>query len=458
MKHCYLTLILLLAATVTYAQNKATLIDTMLHRTNRLGLFKGNVMVVDKGKVIYKAPIGFTDASETQPLTTDYRFHIGSIAKEFNAVGIMLLKEEGKLDLDDKVSKYLPQLPNWAEKISIRNLLQYTSGLPDVNWKTVRGDADNMADLMKLTTLDFESGTHYAYNNNNVFLQRRIIEKISGMPFNKFVESKLLKPAGMSNSLVDPDDYTPLMAKSYDNNRKQGALIYPITGWTVVTLDDFYKWELALENFKLISPASTQILVTPFSPGKQCGLGGGTMQGNQLVFHKHDGISVQYQALLVGNKPKGRMVILMSNNKQNNIFDIDNAIEDILDGKPYVQPKKSILKDFQKQIDTLSGHQILALYHKLKQTNPDEYGFSNETTLNEIGYSLMNAKNIDAAITVFEYNTTLFPQSGNVFDSLGEAYLNKGDKAKALANYKRSLQLDPNNSTAKSVIEKLEVK
>ncbi|OOQ56480.1 serine hydrolase [Mucilaginibacter pedocola] len=441
-----------------FGQNKAVTIDSMIQRTNRLGLFSGNILVVDGGKVVYKKCIGYTDAAKTAPLTDKYRFHIGSIAKEFNAVGIMMLQEQGKLSLDDKVSKFLPELPAWAAKVRIKNLLQYTSGIPDVKWKTVKGDADNMADLMKLQQLDFEPGSKYNYNNNNVFLQRRILEKLSGMPFNKFVEEKLLAPAGMKTAIVDPDDNTPLMAKSYTNEGKQGSLVYPITGWVAVTLEDFYKWEQALENFKLISPASTQVLVTPFAPGRQCGLGGGTMEGGKLVFHKHDGVSLNYQALLVGNSSKARTVILMTNNKQNSVFDIDAAIENILDGKPYSQPKRSILADFQKQLDTLSGEKVLSFYHNLKATKPQLYAFDNESTLNEIGYSLMGDKNIDAAIVVFEYNITLFPNSGNVYDSLGEAYYNKGDKAKALLNYKRSLQLDPTNGGAKTVIEELEKK
>lgn len=420
-----------------------------------MGLFSGNILVIDGGKIVYKNAIGFTDATKTKALTPDYRFHIGSIAKEFNAVGIMMLQEQGKLNINDKLSKFLPQLPAWADSISIQNLLQYTSGLPDVKWKTVIGDASNMADIMKITHLDFAPGTQYNYNNNNVFMQRRIIEKVTGMPFNKFVEEKLLKPAGMATAVIDPDLNTPLMARSYTNDGKQGSFFYPITGWVAVTLDDFYKWEQALESFKLISPASTRVLVTPFAPDKQCGLGGGTMQGDKLVFHQHDGASVYYQALIVGNQPKGRTVILMTNNKQENIFDIDNAIEDILDGKPYSQPKRSILADYRKQLDTLSGAQVLALYQDLKAKHLAEYAFYNESTLNEIGYALMGAKNIDAAIVVLKYNTTLFPTSGNAFDSLGEAYYNKGDKTKALLNYKRSLQLDPTNETAKKVIKEL---
>ncbi len=312
----------------------------MISKANSDGLFSGNILVIDNGKELYKKALGFTDESKTKKLTLDYRFHIGSIAKEFNAVGIMMLKEQGKLNLDDRLSKFFPDWPKWADSVSVRNLLQYTSGIPDVKWKTIKGDADNLADLMNLQQLNFTPGTNYNYNNNNVFIQRRLIEKITGLTFNKFVEERILKPAGMKTAVVDPDENTPLMAKSYTNAGKHGDLIYPITGWTAVALDDFYKWEKVIEKFKLINPASTNELLTPYAPGKQAGLGGGMMQGNKVILHKHDGISVFYQALVVGEQPKGRVIILMSNNKQNNIFEIGDAVEAILDGKPFDQPKK----------------------------------------------------------------------------------------------------------------------
>lgn len=461
MRYIVSKILLLVSAIVfsvsgTFAQqNKGAEIDTLIHRTNSLGLFNGNVLVADNNQVIYKAAIGFSDASRKTLLTTAYRFHIGSIAKEFNAVGIMMLNEQGKLKLDDKISKYLPDLPGWAAKVLIKNLLQYTSGIPDVKWRSVKTDADNYADLKNLTQLDFEPGTSYAYNNNNVFLQRRIIEKITGMSFNEFVEQKLLKPCGMSNSLMDPTETDVLVAKAYNDDLKQDALFYPISGWTAVTLEDFYKWANAIAGFKLIGPEATNQILVPVGPNKQAGLGGGSMESGHIVSHVHDGTSFNYQALEASNPPRGKVIILMTNNKQDNLYDLNTAIQAILDGKPYAQPKRSVLKQYQAKLDMLNGEQILAFYKELKAAHPQEYGFDNETTLNEIGYFLM-AKRLKDAITVFEYNTTLFPSSGNVYDSLGEAYLNAGDKQRALLNYKRSVQLDPGNTSAKRIIAEIE--
>lgn len=321
---------------IAHAQETKTVkIDSFIRKANHSGLFNGNIEVVEHNKVIYKQAIGYTDASKKTKLTTEYRFHIGSIAKEFNAVGIMMLKEKGKLSLDDKVSKYIKGLPMWADQISIQNLLQYTSGLPDVKWKTVKCDEDNWQDLRKLEKLDAVPGTNYAYNNNNTFLQRAIIAKISGMTFNDFVKEKILKPCGMTASMVDPHEQDPLVARSFDNTGKQDSLIvYPITGWTCVTLDDFYKWSAAINEFKLISQASTRSILTPFAEDTQAGLGNSTMEGNKIATHVHDGAAMHYQAILDAKPAIGRTVILMNSNKQMNIFELDEGIQAILDGKP----------------------------------------------------------------------------------------------------------------------------
>ncbi len=454
-KILFLTSVMLCLAGFVLAQNKPATIDSLINRTNRLGLFNGNVLVMDHGKELYRKAIGNTDASQQTLLTDKYRFHIGSIAKELNAVAIMMLKEQGKLSLEDKVSKHLAGLPAWAQTIRIKNLLQYTSGLPDLKWEFITSDAIAMDSLKKITALDFEPGTQYAYNNSNTFLQRSIVSRISGMSFAEFVTVKMLRPLKMGSSLVDPDGNTVLMATSYNDKFIESPFLAPFSGWTAVTLDDFYKWEQSLENFRLISPASTEEILTAFAPNKQAGLGGGSMKNNKIIAHTHDGTAYNFQALLTSDSNSGRTVILMTNNKQNNLYDINNAIQNILDGKDYQQPKKSVLSALQDKFNTSTGKELLSLYLDMKASNPGDYNFGDESALNVVGYALLSKKRYDDAILIFEYNTGLFPLSGNVFDSLGEAYYNKGDKARALLNYKRSLELDPGNDTAKKIIAEL---
>jgi CubicO group peptidase (beta-lactamase class C family) len=306
-------------------------LDTLFQKALQSKSFNGNVLIAKKNKIVYTKAFGQADASNTIPLNTDYRFHIGSIAKELNAVGIMMLKEQGKLKLDDPVSKFLPELPSWANKIKIINLLQYTSGLPQIKWNEVNQDSDNLIHLQNTLALDFEPGTKYDYNNNNVFLQRRIIEKISNMSFNSFVLTKILKPIGIKNAVVDPDEKEPLFAKSFNDKGKKDVLKYNISGWTAFNVKDFYKWSEAINSFKIINQESTRELFEPFSKDNQTGLGEGTIENGKVTSHIHDGAAFNYQALLISSP--NSTIILMTNNKQNNLEEISNSIESILSNK-----------------------------------------------------------------------------------------------------------------------------
>lgn len=333
----FLFIILLVISNKFYGQSsqKITNLDSLFQNAHKLKAFNGNVLITQKGKIIYEKAFGKADVSGAIPLNINDRFHIGSIAKEFNAVGIMMLKEQGKLQLEDPISKFLPELPAWANKIKIINLLQYSSGLPQIKWKEVNQDSDNMKELQKTVSLDFEPGTQYDYNNNNVFLQRRIIEKITNMSFNSFVIKKILEPLGIKNGLVDPEEKEKLFAKSFNNQGKQDAIKYNISGWTALNLRDFYKWSEAINSFKIITTESTRELFKPFSKGNQTGLGEGSIVNGKVTNHIHDGAAFNYQSLLISNP--NFTIILMSNNKQNNLEEISNSVESILEDKPYMK-------------------------------------------------------------------------------------------------------------------------
>lgn len=451
----FLALLLLTKNSNAQSSRNLSKLDTLLEKANNLGVFNGNLLVAEKGKIIYKKTIGWADASGNIKLTEDYRFHIGSVAKEFNAVGILMLKEQGKLSLDDKVSKYLPELPSWADKISIRNLLQYTSGIPQSKWKETKGDANNMENLKLVKTLIFEPGTKYDYNNNDVFLQKRIIEKITGMSYKDFVMNKIFKPCGIKNAIVDPVETDKLIAKAFNNQKIQDNFKYEIGGWPALTLNDFYKWSESINSFRLITPASTRELTIPFSTDDQTGLGYGTLAGNVLTSHRHDGTAMNYQALLISEPASSGTIILMTNNKQDNLDAISKSVLSVLAGKDYQQIKRSFVNDYKDQLKNMDGQGIVAIYEKIKAESPDRYSFDSDNMMNEVGYFLLNNTKTDDAITVFTYNTKLFPVLGNVFDSLGEAYYTKGDKVKALENYTIALKLDPTLDSAEKMIKEL---
>lgn len=428
-----------------------------MNDVHRAGIFNGSVLITENGKIIYQSALGFSNASKKSNLTKDYRFNIGSIGKEFNGVAIMMLKEQGKLDLDDKVSKYLKDLPSWADKIKVKNLLQYTSGLPNINWKTIKSDADIANDLKQLKQLNSEPGAVYDYNNTNVFLQRRIIESITGMTFKRYVETKMLKPCGMSESIVDPDLKGKNVAVSFNNDFVEDSrqFSYVMSGWVSVTAKDLFKWSQCVEGGKLISRDDFREILIPFLPGKQSSLGGGNMEGNSIKEHVHQGSSFDFEALMYSAPIENISIILLTNNKNFKLFEIKDAVKAIFKGEPYKTPKKSILF-LLKQIDNLSAEEIIKLYEDTKNARPNDYDFNTEADFNQIGYALTNKKRFADAVKMFELNVKMSPDSANAYDSLGEAFFNQGDKKSALLNYKKSFALNPQNTAAKEMIEKLE--
>ena len=247
-----------------------------------------------------------------------------------------MLTEQGKLSLTDPLAKFFPELPSWAAAVTIDDLLHYTSGLPDVDWKTVKNDGDIWKNLHALEQLNFPAGTHYTYNNNDTFLRRRVIERVSGMSFTEFLETREFPKARVRDAVIDPTDATPRMPRSFDANFKESPITVDMTGWTTLNVDDFLNWSDCIRSFCLISPDSTRRIVTTRDSEWQTGLGHGEMIGDRLVRHVHDGSDHRYQALLATDTSKGRTVIILTNQKRGNVYAMDDAINAILDNRPYV--------------------------------------------------------------------------------------------------------------------------
>jgi hypothetical protein len=155
-----------------------TKIAALMQAAHQRGIFNGNVLVADGTHIVYERSFGHADSSRAAALSSSNTFYVGSIAKEFKGVGILLLNQRGKLKLTDKISQYLSGYPAWADSIEIRHLLNYTSGLQDVP-----DGSENAVQqtLSQLKALAFEPGKTYLYSYANVFLQKKIIEKITGV-------------------------------------------------------------------------------------------------------------------------------------------------------------------------------------------------------------------------------------------------------------------------------------
>src|SRR5678810_474412 len=224
------------------------------------------------GKSVYEKGFGMAEMEYQIPITPKTIFESGSVAKQFTAASIVALSLDGKLGLDDPVKKYIPEMPDYGAPLTIRHLLNHTSGLRD--WGTVmsltgagRGDRVITQDLaLDVIThqraLDFTPGSEYSYSNSGYNLAAIIIERVSKQKFPAFVEERLFKPLGMKNSSWR-DDYQRIVPGRAQAYSRQGngpwRLNMPFTvsygnGGMLTTVGDWMKWNAMLDSQSLGAP------------------------------------------------------------------------------------------------------------------------------------------------------------------------------------------------------------
>lgn len=431
-------------------------IDSLMKVSYDRGLFNGNILVAKNNNIIYQNEFGYSDASRSKKLSRNSIFNIGSIAKEFNAVAIMILNERGLLNLDDKISNFELQLPEWSNTISIRHLLQYTSGLPRINWNKIKNDEDIYNELKNIKRLSFKPGTDYLYSNNNVFLQRRIVEQVSEMSFNDFIQENILIPGDMANTIIDADTQNPELVTAFNNAFvNDRAMDIEFSGWVYPTANDMYKWITSLHSGQFISDESLVTLFDSHSKESSSALGIGVIENDTLLFHQHHGSSFNYESFIHYNVREDLSIILMTNNKNRKLREITESIENILKGDSFSIPQKSIYLAIREACyeNTTEG---IKLYKDLKKNHFFEYNFSDENELNQLGYDLIQKNQIENAISIFKLLVSEFPNSSNAFDSMGESYYLNNQFELSKKNYQKSLELNPENTNAEEMINRIE--
>lgn len=237
-------------------------------------------IVTEKGKVVWQGASGVADVTGKRKITPDTVFRLGSITKQFTAAMILQLAEEGKLGLDDPLSKFVPDYPGPGAKATIRQLLNHTSGIASYTglpgWMTEANTSrpittQQLIDLTKDKPLDFEPGTKFSYNNSGYVLLGAIIEKIDGRPWHQSLEQRITKPLGLSSIRYGVDeDKVAGMAVGYavaDGQTKPGQKIdmsVPhAAGALLGTVGDLARWNAALHGGKVVKSDSYRQMIAP---------------------------------------------------------------------------------------------------------------------------------------------------------------------------------------------------
>lgn len=428
--------------------------DSLMAKSYERGLFNGNVLVAKKGKIIYQKSFGFTDETKQTALTKNSIFNFGSVAKQFNAVAIMMLVERGQLHLKDPISKYNLDLPKWAEKVTTRHLINYVSGIPRLENGLIgpKNDEEAWKILRKTDTLLFEPGKGYRYDNGNVFLQRRIIEKVTGMTFQDFVTKDMLQPLKMTNSVFDAKSGYTNRTSCYDMDNVRCPEMEFISGWVWLDINDMYKWIDAMNHNRLISRESFETLLNNPYAKEEGGSLGRFYEEDGL--QRHNGISYKFESLLL-NDMKNDVIVILASNNRNKVWDLGHTIRDIILEKAYEIPKKSVYQALRKEAKT-DINKAIENYYQLKKTSENEYSFDNPSELNTLGYELLRACKINESIKIFQLVVKEFPNNASVADSLGEAYLTNKQYDLALEWYNKAISLGGTNGNAEKMIEKIE--
>lgn len=434
-------------------QTEINQIDSLMTKSYERDLFNGNVLVAKKGKIIYQKSFGFTDETKQTKLNNKSIFNIGSIAKEFNAVAIMILVERGLLNLDDPISKFNLGLPKWSEKVTTRHLINYASGIPRIENKLIvpKNDEEAWKILRSNDSLLFEPGTGYRYDNGNVFLQRRIIEKITRMTYQQFVAENIVKPLKMNNAVSDPKFGYKNRTSCYDMDNVKCPELEFISGWLWVDINDLYKWIDAMNSNRLISKASFQTLLNNPYAKEEGGSLGRFYEKEEL--QRHNGVSYKFESIFLNDFKNDVTIILVSNNL-NRVWDLGHTLHNLMLGKAYEIPKKSIYQAIRKEAFN-NLNKAIETYNSLKKNYKEEYSFENPSELNKLGYELLRAGKNNESIALFKFATKEFPKNANLFDSLGEAYFTSKQYDLALDSYKRAISLDETNENAKKMADKI---
>jgi CubicO group peptidase (beta-lactamase class C family) len=249
------------------------ILDSIINDCHQNGEFNGTVLVTRNNKVVYRKALGYANFETKKKLIPESVFYLASVSKQFTAMAIMILNERKKLAYDDKLSKYFPEFPSYANEITIRHLLTHTSGIPDHfrlnSYKPDLKNEDVLEILIKQKFLDFKPGDRFEYSNSGYILLAMITEKVSGNPFHEFMKVNVFDPLGMNNTLVY-DESKPFIDNraigySMDGTINDYNILTTGAGGMFSTVDDLYLWDQALYTGTLVSWGTKYEAYTPFT-------------------------------------------------------------------------------------------------------------------------------------------------------------------------------------------------
>lgn len=364
--------ILLAGAQLLHAQTLTEKIDKFMTEKYPANQPGAAILVAKDNKVILRKGYGLAIMNPDKPVTPDMVFRIGSITKQFTSTAILKLAEQGKIDLKADIKTYLPQFTTPGKTVTVEQLLNHTSGiksytsLPDaMSKKGLYISPADMVNIIQGQPSDFSPNDQWSYNNSGYFLLGVIIEKVSGMTYGEYVAKNLFKPAGMKSSFTDDSNLPVNTTKGY---QKSGSTEFIVSdyvhpsipysaGAIFSTVDDLWKWNQAIFNYKLVKKESLEKAWTPtkLNNGKLIGYGYAWQFGRvgESKVIGHGGAIDGYLTMEIYVPDQKIYVCILSNSMTVNPEEYTYQIADMVAGISTEAPATITLTD--AQLDEYTG-------------------------------------------------------------------------------------------------------
>ena len=446
----------------------AAKVDAYMNAAVKNDQFSGSILVARGGTAIISKGYRMANYEWNVPNTPQTTFTLASLTKQFTGMAMMQLQEQGWLKVSDKICKYLDNCPTAWQPITIHQLLTHTSGienfssLPDWDEEiAVRPTSRaGFVDVFRDLPLEFTPGEKFEYSNSGYYLLGLILERASGQSYEDYLQQNIFKPLGMKNTgLVNPISLQPNRANGYDWSGNY--FVHPdyedlthaySNGGLYSTTEDLLRWDKALYGEQLVSKKSLQEIFTSFKGGYGYGWNINEKFGRKNT--SHSGSLMGFSTYLSRFPSEQITIIILSNSDRTSATKVANNLAAIVFGEDYDMPKPQLYDLLYTTLQEKGAEAAIQQYRNLKKEQAVEYDFS-EDMLNELGYDLMSNQNNQGAIAIFKLAVEMFPESANTYDSLAEGYFENKNYLRSIANYKKSLALDPENKNAERMLEKI---
>ena len=359
-KTFYIVILLIGLSAISYAQKLEKQFDKMLNEQYLPTEPGATALVAINGEIVYRKAFGMANLELDVQMEPDMVLEIGSITKQFTAVSILILMEQGKLNLDDDITKFIEDYPTHGHNISIHHLLTHTSGIKSYtsmeSWAPVwRKDFEpiELIDFFKKEPMDFAPGEEWRYNNSAYFILGYIIEKASGQTYEQFVETNIFKPLGMNSSFYGSNSEI-IKKRAYGYQKQEDfvnaeylSLTQPFAAGSIMsTVEDLFIWNRAIRSNKLVNKESIELAFTNYklNNGEKINYGYGwfmnEINGSPTIEHAGGIFGYVTNSIYVPNEDV--FVAVFSNCDCNGPGQVSTKMAAIAIGKPYPNEKDII--------------------------------------------------------------------------------------------------------------------